>query len=136
MFSRCAQTTVGTPSASRPVTASASPGRGLRSFSDGDESGTRKAGSIWTGAPMCPAYGSTEARQRAAGELTTRTGPKQASSGTRARAWAWPLWSSGRSRSSPSQSPLAPAAVCRSTMNGTVRCGQRAKSSSTAVSSA
>ncbi len=136
MFSRCAQIRVGTPSVSNSVTASASPGRTVRAWPGPVRSGTMNAGSICTGAPMCPAYGSTEARQRAAGELTTRTGPKQPSNGTRARAWAWPWWSSGRSRSSPSQSPLAPAAVCRSTMNGTVRCGQRPKSSSTPVSSA
>jgi hypothetical protein len=136
MFSRCTQTTVGTPAVSNRVTASTRPGRLAWSGPGPDGAGLMNAGSICTGAPMCPAYGSTEARQRAAGELTTRTGPKQPSSGTRARAWAWPWWSSGRSRSSPSQSPFCPADVCRSTMNGTVRCGQRANSSSTPRSSA
>jgi hypothetical protein len=55
MFSRCPQTTVGTPSASRLVTASASPGRMGRFPSGPERSGTMNAGSIWTGAPMCPA---------------------------------------------------------------------------------
>jgi hypothetical protein len=88
MFSRCAQTRVGTPSVSNAVTASARPGRGAWSWPGPGAAGLMNAGSIWTGAPMWPAYGSTEARQRAAGELTTRTGPKQPSSGTRASAWA------------------------------------------------
>ena len=74
------------------------------------------------------------ARQRAAGELTTRTGPKQPSSDTSVRACDWPLKSSGRSRSSPVQSFLCPAEACRSTTSGTVRYGQRAKSLSTATS--
>ena len=87
MFSRCTQTRVGTPSVSKPVTASARPGGGDPPGPGPDGAGLMNAGSICTGAPMCPAYGSTEARQRAAGELTTRTGPKQPSSGTRARAW-------------------------------------------------
>jgi hypothetical protein len=50
MFSRCAQTTVGTPSASKPVTTLASRGCIVRSSEE--ESGTMKAGSTWTGAPM------------------------------------------------------------------------------------
>jgi hypothetical protein len=53
MFSRCAQTRVGTPSVSNPVTASARPGRGDRSGPDG--AGLMNAGSTWTGAPMWPA---------------------------------------------------------------------------------
>jgi hypothetical protein len=94
------------------------------------------AGSASTGAPTWAAYGSTVARQRAAGELTTRTGPKQLSSDTSARACSWPLKSSGRSRSSAPQSRLNPADACLSTTSGIVRRGQRAKSSSTLPSSA
>jgi hypothetical protein len=55
MFSRCAQTRVGTPSVSNPVTASARPGRGAWSWPGPAGSGLMKAGSIWTGAPMWPA---------------------------------------------------------------------------------
>jgi hypothetical protein len=55
MFSRCAQTRVGTPSVSNLVTASARPARWAWAWPGPDGAGLVKAGSICTGAPMWPA---------------------------------------------------------------------------------
>ena len=130
-FSRCAQTTAGSPA---PMVSAMRAAEAAGSVPDDR---TCSACSARTCAPVSSAYGATLSRQRAAAELITRArGAKAASSGASSFASARPLLSSGRSPSSSFHFERGTAVACRSRMSGTVSAGPLAKSSSTRTSCA